>query len=112
MSGCLAGHIHIYADAWYEPNDFSAISGICFGFFSEEAPPELLEVYKHDWWQRNGLQELEMIAVSIAAHICGVVFFTHNDFVRSSILKANSANNVVDCLMKKMSLQENIGCQV
>lgn len=51
VSGSLADHIHIYVDASYDADGFSGIGGICFnssgkvlGFFSEEAPPELLEV--------------------------------------------------------------------
>lgn len=69
MSGCLADRVHIYVDASYEPNGFSGIGGVCvdspgtvLGFFSEETPPELLEVIKTGD-KETAILEFEMVGV-------------------------------------------------
>lgn len=73
VSGKLADRVHIMC-GW-------------LGFFSEEAPPELLEVIKIGD-EETAIMELEVIAISIAARLWNnllssrrVVLFTDNESV-------------------------------
>ena len=101
ISGKMSDHVHVYVDASYEPEGYSGVGGVfydssgqsCF-FFSERVSPEFLLSIKKDE-QKNMIQELEMLALLIAAVLWlpvaegrRVVIFSDSEAVRGSFLKS------------------------
>ena len=115
ISGKMSDHVHVYVDASYDPEGYSGVGGIfydstgqsCF-FFSEQVSSEfLLSVKKNE--QKNMIQELEMLALLIAAVLWlpmsegkRVVIFSDSEAVRGSFLKSWSQNDVNSQLLKEI----------
>ena len=122
----MSDHVHVYVDASYEPEGYSGVGGVfydssgqsCF-FFSERVSPEFLLSIKKDE-QKNMIQELEMLALLIAAVLWlpvaegrRVVIFSDSEAVRGSFLKSWSQNDASSQLLKKIfSLEEKSCCQI
>lgn len=126
VSPGLADHVHVYVDASFEPEGYSGIRGLCIdsagkvlGFFSEQVPPELLELVKVGD-KETAILELEMLAISVATEVWKplmrskrIVIFTDNEPVRLNVIKGFSANSFVDRLLGKFfTLEEEMSCQV
>ena len=126
ISGKMSDHVHVYVDASYDPEGYSGVGGIfydstgqsCF-FFSEQVSSEfLLSVKKNE--QKNMIQELEMLALLIAAVLWlpmsegkRVVIFSDSEAVRGSFLKSWSQNDVNSQLLKEIfALEDKSGCQI
>ena len=100
ISGKMSDHVHVYVDASYDPEGYSGVGGIfydstgqsCF-FFSEQVSSEfLLSIRKSE--QKNMIQELEMLALLIAAVLWlpmsegkRVVIFSDSEAVRGRLPK-------------------------
>ena len=75
ISGKMSDHVHIYVDASYDPEGYSGVGGVlydssgqtCF-FFSEKLSCDFLSSIKKAE-QKNMIQELEMLALLIAAEL-------------------------------------------
>jgi len=126
ISGKMSDHVHVYVDASYDPEGYSGVGGIfydstgqsCF-FFSEQVSSEfLLSIRKSE--QKNMIQELEMLALLIAAVLWlpmsegkRVVIFSDSEAVRGSFLKSWSQNDMNSQLLKAIfSLEDKSGCQI
>lgn len=126
VSKGLSSHVHLYVDASYEPEGFSGLGGLCvdssgkvMGFFSEAVPKELLQLIKHGD-KETAIQELEMVAITIAVEVWReclgkhrVVIFSANDSVRKSIIKGYSSNPFVNTLLGHLFvLEDAMNCQL
>ena len=126
ISGKMSDHVHLYVDASYDLEGYSGVGGVlydsggqaCF-FFSEKLSCEFLQSVKKDE-QKNMIQELEMLALLIAAELWlpvvkgkRVVAFSDSESVRGSFLKSWSQNDASSLLLKKIfSLEEESCCQI
>ena len=126
ISGKMADHVHVYVDASYDPEGYSGVGGVfydssgqsCF-FFSERVSAEFLLSVKKTG-QKNMIQELEMLALLIAAELWlpisegkRVVIFSDSEAVRGSFLKSWSQNETNSQLLKKVcSLEDKSSCQI
>ena len=123
ISGRMSDHVHIYVDASYDLESYSGVGGVfydstgqaCF-FFSEKLSCEFLSSVKKDE-QKNMIQELEMLALLIAAELWlpvvkgkRVVAFSDSESVRGSFLKSWSQNGVSSFLLKKIFSLEEKSC--
>ena len=126
MSGKLSDHVHLYVDASFDPQGFCGIGGVCYdsqgealGFFSEEVPPELLSLLLTGDTE-TAILELEALAIIMAiakwqsvVQTHKVVLSTDNESVRTSILRGNSNNHNVDCMMRHLfEEEERLGFQL
>jgi ribonuclease HI len=123
ISGPMSDHIHVYVDASFDPDGYSGVGGIAYNsdgstlaFFSEEIDRHFIqEVMEAD--QKTIIQELEMLALLIAAELwCPIangrriVAFSDSESVRGSFLKTWSANDPCsDVLQKIFSVEESFG---
>jgi len=122
----MSDRVHIYVDASYDPEGCSGVGGVlydsagqtCFFFSQELSCDFLFSVKKAE--QKNMIQELEMLALLIAAELWlpvaegkRVVIFSDSESVRGSFLKSWSQNDASSQLLKKIfSLEEKSCCQI
>lgn len=111
--------VSVYVDACFDSDGFSGTGGVCcnssgviLGFFSEEVPVELLSLLQVGD-KETAILELEALGIVVATIVWEdqlkefrVVLFTDNEGVRTSLLRASSANSNVDCFLQLLFTKE------